>query len=163
MTQRNTPRIRRAAERDIPEIGKLLEQVDMVHHLGRPDLFKIGRKYSDSQLIGILADDSRPVFVAVDDSDRTLGYAFCIFQQHKADNVLTDIRTLYIDDLCVFEHLRGQGIGRALYEHVVRFARDNGCYNVTLNVWSKNPSARRFYERMGMTVQKTCMETLINK
>ena len=42
--------IRFATEKDIPKIGKLLSQVDLVHHNGRPDIFRIGRKYSDFEL-----------------------------------------------------------------------------------------------------------------
>ena len=153
--------IRRAGTRDIPEIDDLLNQVNLIHHLGRPDLFKLARKYTDEELAVILQDDSRPVFVAVDGNDRALGYAFCIFQQHVNDNLLTDVRTLYIDDLCVQEQLRGQHIGRALFEHVLAFARENGCHNVTLNVWALNAGARKFYEKCGMHPQKIGMETIL--
>ena len=153
--------IRRAQNKDIPEIHELLAQVDMVHHVGRPDIFKIGNKYNDDELIELIKDDSRPIFVAVDENDKTLGYAFCIFKQFANDNVLTDIKTLYIDDLCVFENLRGQHIGRALYEYAKDFAKKSGCYNLTLNVWSCNESAQRFYESVGMKPQKVGMETIL--
>ena len=115
--------IRRAQNKDIPEVHELLAQVDMVHHVGRPDIFKIGNKYNDDELMELIKDDNRPIFVAVDENDKTLGYAFCIFKQFENDNVLTDIKTLYIDDLCVFENLRGQHIGRALYEYTKDFAK----------------------------------------
>ncbi|MCR5214723.1 MAG: GNAT family N-acetyltransferase [Eubacterium sp.] len=153
--------IRRANSNDIKEVKELLDQVDMVHHIARPDLFKIGRKYTDEQLYKIFGDDSRPIFVATDENDKTMGYAFCIFQQHVEDNVLTDIKTLYIDDLCVYENLRGQHIGQSLYNYVLEFARNEGCYNVTLNVWNGNPAAQKFYESMGMQVQKLGMETIL--
>jgi len=107
--------------------------------------------YTDEELLGIVADDSRPVFAAVDDSGEMLGYAFCVLEQHVDHHILTDIRTLYIDDLCVDETCRGQHIGKALYEHVLAFARSVGCYNVTLNVWACNEGARRFYEVHGFT------------
>ena len=100
-------------------------------------------------------------FVAVNDSQKVLGYAFCIFQQHLNDNILTDIKTLYIDDLCVDEQLRGQHIGKALYEAVLAFARESGCYNVTLNVWSLNEPAMKFYEKCGLKPQKVGMETIL--
>ena len=90
-----------------------------------------------------------------------LGYAFCVFQEHRGDNILTDIRTLYIDDLCVDEALRGQHIGRALYEYVLNYAKENGCYNVTLNVWACNESAMRFYESCGLKPQKFGMEAIL--
>lgn len=154
--------IRRAKEEDLEGINYLLEQVLMVHHNGRPDLFKANvKKYTDEELLEILRDDTRPVFVGVNDQNHVLGYAFCVFQQHVSDNILTDIRTLYIDDICVDETVRGQHIGKQIYEYVVRFARENGFYNVTLNVWSCNPGAMEFYQRMGLVPYKVGMELIL--
>lgn len=153
--------IRRAQKKDMKQIDELLEQVDLVHHKGRPDLFKIGRKYNDEQLLAIIEDDNTPILVAVDEEDRVLGYAFCVFKQFVDDNILTDIKTLYIDDLCVYEHLRGQHVGRTLYEAVLQFAREHDCYNVTLNVWALNESAMKFYEKCGLKPQKIGMETIL--
>ena len=154
--------IRRARECDMKDINRLLVQVNMVHHQGRPDLFRAGKKkYTYKQLRKLIHDDSRPIFVAVDEQERVLGYAFCIFQQHLDDNILTDIRTLYIDDLCVDETIRGQHIGKSLYEAVLAFARESGCYNVTLNVWTLNEGAMKFYEKCGLKPQKVGMETIL--
>ena len=153
--------IRLAQITDIPKIGDLLSQVDMVHHLGRPDIFKIGRKYSDAELKILLQDGNRPILVAVDEDDTVMGYCFCIFRQHIDDSVLTDIKTLYIDDLCVDENLRGRHIGKELYNAAVEFAKANGCYNLTLNVWSCNESAMKFYESCGLVPQKTSMEIIL--
>lgn len=154
--------IRKAREKDIEQINRLLYQVCLVHHKGRPDLFKYGgRKYTNEQLREIINDVSRPVLVAVDEGDNVLGYAFCIFQEHKNDNILTDIRTLYIDDLCVDEGLRGQHIGKGLYEAVLDFAKENKCYNVTLNVWSCNEGAMKFYEKCGLKPYKVGMEKIL--
>ena len=155
-------KIRRAEEKDIERIHALLYQVCLVHHNGRPDLFRYGaRKYTDEQLKEILKDEERPVLVAVDWQDFVLGYAFCIFQQHVRDNILTDIRTLYLDDLCVDETMRGQKIGSILYQAVLDFAREHHCYNVTLNVWSCNESAMRFYEACGLKPYKVGMEQIL--
>ncbi|MBE5921323.1 MAG: GNAT family N-acetyltransferase [Lachnospiraceae bacterium] len=154
--------IRRATKSDITGINKLLCQVLMVHHVGRPDLFKRNaKKYTDGQLAELLTDDTRPIFVAVDENEQVLGYAFCIFIQHLHDNILTDIKTLYIDDLCVDENMRGQRIGKGLYEFVLDFAKESGCYNVTLNVWSCNESAMKFYEACGLKPQKIGMEMIL--
>ncbi len=156
-------KIERAGIRDIEGINRLLRQVLMVHHEGRPDLFKPDcKKYTDAELEILLQDDSRPVFAAWDENGALLGYAFCILQEHKHDNVLTDIRTLYIDDLCVDETARGQHVGTALYQHVLGYAREIGCYNVTLNVWTCNENAMRFYEACGMKPQKIGMETILD-
>ncbi|MBQ5544630.1 MAG: GNAT family N-acetyltransferase [Clostridia bacterium] len=153
--------IRRAKQSDIPAVSELLRQVCNVHHHGRPDLFQPdGTKYTAEQLSDILKDDSRPIFVVVD-SDEVTGYAFCMFKQYLNDTCVTDIRTLYIDDLCVDENRRGQHIGRQLYEYVLQFAKESGCYNVTLNVWCCNPGAMQFYERCGLVPQKIGMEKIL--
>lgn len=154
--------IRRADERDMEGINSLLCQVLMVHHNGRPDLFKADvKKYTDEELKALLKDDTRPVFVGVDEENRVIGYAFCVFVQHLNDNILTDIKSLYIDDLCVDETIRGQHVGSRLYEYVLEFAKQSGCYNVTLNVWACNESARKFYEKCGLVPQKIGMEKIL--
>ena len=153
--------IRRAIEKDIPKIIDLLKQVCLVHHNGRPDIFKVGTKYSAEELKVILKDESKPILVSVDENDNVQGYCFCIYQQHINNSVLTDIKTLYIDDLCVDETLRGKHIGKELYESAVKLAKDAGCYNLTLNVWSCNQSALKFYESLGLLPQKIGMELIL--
>lgn len=153
--------IRRATERDINAINELLNQVNLVHHQGRPDIFKLARKYNDDQLKDIIANDIKPIFVAVDEGGAVVGYAFCMHQQHVGDNILTDIKTLYVDDICVSDKARGKRVGSALYEYVVGYAKACGCYNVTLNVWSLNEGAMVFYEKCGMKQQKIGMEMIL--
>ena len=154
--------IRRATTTDLEGINKLLMQVLMVHHCGRPDLFKPNaKKYTDEELVAIIADDTSPILVGVNEENEVLGYAFCKFIQHIDNNILTDIKTLYIDDLCVDEEKRGMHIGKQLYEHVLAFAKESGCYNVTLNVWSCNESAMKFYEKCGLVPQKIGMEKIL--
>ena len=153
--------IRFATEKDIPKIGDLLRQVCLVHQKGRPDIFNAGSKYTDAELRDLLTDPTRPILVATDEADVVTGYCFCVYQQPADGGALKPVKTLYIDDLCVDESLRGQHIGHALYDAALELARENGCYNVTLNVWSCNPNALRFYERMGMVPQKICMEQIL--
>ena len=154
--------IRRAELKDMSGINNLLRQVLMVHHKGRPDIFKANaKKYTDEQLAELIQDDTKPIFVCVNESEEVLGYAFCVWQQHLNSEILTDIKTLYIDDLCVDETRRGQHIGKSLYEYVVAYAKENNFYNVTLNVWSLNESAMKFYEACGLVPQKVGMEHIL--
>lgn len=157
--------VRRAVDADIPGIDNCLSQVLEVHAKGRPDLFRSGtRKYTDDELRQIIADDNRPVFVAVNEDAKPgeiLGYGFCVVEDHTHSNNLQPIRTLYIDDICVDEAARGHGVATAVYQHIIDFAREGGFHNVTLNVWECNPGARKFYEAMGMGIQKTCMEQVL--
>lgn len=153
--------VRRAIKKDINGIIELLHQVNMVHHVIRPDLFKPNTtKYSEQELEALLNDDSKPVFVYAD-GGKVSGHAFCQITEVKDHQLLQDIKTLYIDDICVDESARGEHIGKALYEFVRGYAQSIGCYNITLNVWEGNEPALRFYKSMGMNVQKTGMETIL--
>jgi ribosomal protein S18 acetylase RimI-like enzyme len=152
--------VRRAKREDIPSIMELLKQVNKVHYDGRPDLFKLATKYTEDELEAILNDDNTPVFVA-DKDGSILGHGFCVFQRPANTRLLTDILTLYIDDICVDEKARGENVGRSIYDHILDFARQNGCYNVTLNVWNCNPGAMKFYEKLGLEPYKIGMEKIL--
>ena len=150
-----------ANEAHIPGMIRLLRQVGEVHHKIRPDLFRSGaQKYDEKDLKNLLKDPNRPIFVAEID-DQVAGYTFCIFQNVENDPVLCDRKVLYIDDLCVDESRRGQGIATRLYDRVCEFARESGCHAVTLNVWCGNDSAMAVYEKRGMKPQKIGMETVL--
>ena len=153
--------IRKASKEDIKRIIELLHQVNMVHHVLRPDLFKpYTTKYNASELESMLDDESKPIFVY--DDGMVLGYAFCQITEVRNNQLLEDIKTLYIDDICVDEAARGRHVGKSLYEYVHDYAKSIGCNNITLNVWEGNEPALLFYRNMGMQVQKTTMEVLLH-
>lgn len=152
--------IRKAAESDIPSLNGLLYQVHKIHSDARPDIFVPGaKKYTDSELRAVLADSSRPVFVAESDG-AVLGYAFCILKREGGGS-MQKRKYLYIDDLCVDGGARGLHIGSALYRAVKSFAKESDCCEITLNVWADNPKAVEFYRRIGMRVQKYVMEDIL--
>lgn len=153
--------IRQAEIKDIPEIMNLLKQVLMVHYKGRPDLFKADTtKYTKEELADIIEDERRPVFCYTDENDKVVGYAFCVHEYHNGNNE-PDYKGLYIDDICIDEGHRGMHIGESIYEYVKTYAKENGYYHITLNVWECNPSARKFYEKMGLKPYKTGMEAIL--
>ena len=153
--------VHRAQGRDIPDIMRLLKQVNRVHYDGRPDLFKLETKYTEEELRKILDDNQTPVFVCTDSDGNVLGHGFCALQRPQNTRLLNDILTLYIDDICVDEKVRGQHVGKMIYEHIVTFARQCGCYNITLNVWNCNPGAIKFYENLGLVPYKIGMEKIL--
>lgn len=153
--------VRRAVGKDIPSLMELLKQVNKVHYDGRPDLFKLETKYSPDELSKIIADNDTPVFVCEGEGGKVLGHGFCVMQRPENTRLLTDILTLYIDDICVDESARGMHVGEAIYEHIIEYACSKGCYNVTLNVWSCNPDAMKFYEKMGLVPYKVGMEKIL--
>ena len=154
--------IRLAEEKDIDSVIKLLTQVLNIHAKIRPDIFIGGTtKYTKEELMEIFNDANRPVYVAVDENDSVMGYAFCIKKKQPVSNNMVSFKSIFIDDLCVNQNIRGKHIGQKIFEHVKEEAKKMGCYEVTLNVWEGNDTARRFYEKMGMVPKETQMEFIL--
>lgn len=154
--------IRKAEEKDIPRITELLEQVLQIHADIRPDIFIPGTtKYTVDELTELLKNEAKPIYVAVNEADICVGYAFCQLQEQPFSNNMVPFKSLFIDDLCVDQQARGQHIGESLFEYVKSEAKFMGCYEVTLNVWTGNTSAERFYEKMGMKTKERQMEYIL--
>ncbi|MCR4694773.1 MAG: GNAT family N-acetyltransferase [Pseudobutyrivibrio sp.] len=154
--------IRKAKTSDVDRLLVLLQQVLQIHADIRPDIFIPNTtKYTKDELIEILGDESRPIYVAVDESDRVLGYAFCQVKTPAFSTTMINHSQLYIDDLCVDKMARGTNIGRELFEYVKAQAKAMGCYEVTLCVWTGNDAAEKFYEKMGMQVKEKVMEFIL--
>ena len=154
--------IRKAEEKDIPGILRLLSQVLEIHAEIRPDIFVSGTtKYGREELCSIINGEKTPVFVAVNENSDVIGYAFCIIREQPSNENLVQFKYLYIDDLCVDGKYRGMSIGKQLFEYVKNFAKELGCYEITLNVWRGNNPAENFYEKNGFKPQKTYMEYIL--
>ena len=150
--------IRFAQPADVPAILNLLRQVGALHGQGRPDIFRRNaQKYSASQVLAMLDDPAQPIFIAAE-GETVLGYGFCKVQTYTQDPVMADRTELYLDDLCVEDSCRGQGVGKALYAAVRKYAKMRNCHSVSLNVWNFNESAYKFYVNLGLAPRNTHME-----
>ena len=154
--------IRKAEEKDIPRILELLEQVLQIHADIRPDIFIPGTtKYTADELTELLKNAEKPIYVAADEDDVCMGYAFCQLQEQPFSNNMVQFKSLFIDDLCVDKNTRGRHIGEKLFEHVKSEAKRLGCYEVTLNVWAGNTTAEKFYEKMGLKTKERQLEYIL--
>lgn len=154
--------IRKARMEDRLGIERLLKEVNNLHQKLRPDIFIENEiKYNEEKFNALISNGATPIFVAVDEDGNVLGHLFCQVRDHADVAVYKDFKTLFIDDLCVAESAHRQGIGKSLFDFALKYARQNGCYDVTLNVWSGNDSALAFYEKMGMFPKETQMEYIL--
>ena len=154
--------IRKAEERDIPRIMELLGQVLQIHADIRPDIFIPGTtKYTADELKELLKNKEKPIYIAANEADVCVGYAFCQLQEQPFSNNMVQFKSLFIDDLCVDQQARGQHIGESLFEYVKNEAKRMNCYEVTLNVWAGNASAEKFYEKMRMKAKERQMEYIL--
>ena len=68
---------------------------------------------------------------------------------HPDADYFTGHPRAYVDVLVVAPEAEGQGVGRALLDHVEAWAREQGCLEVVLDVFAGNEAATAFYERCG--------------
>ena len=153
--------IRKAELKDTDKICELLYQVHDVHAKGRPDIFIKGKKkFSDDEVREIIRGKGLTFFVYEKD-DEVLGYACVQIQETEASASRHGRRELYIEDICVDEKHRREGVASMLFDYVVKLAKKKECNCVTLNVWELNEDARKFYEAKGMFPLKTIMEKIL--
>ena len=116
--------IRKAQEKDISRIIELLGQVLQIHAEIRPDIFiPDTTKYTEQELATLLKDEKKPIYVAVNEEDVCLGYAFCQVKEQPFSNNMVQFQSLFIDDLCVDRFARGQHIGESLFDYVKQEAK----------------------------------------
>ena len=71
---------------------------------------------------------------------------------------MNDEDFLLIDDICVAEKMRRQGVGRALLDRAEAAARETGCGRMVLDVFRFNENAIAFYRDMGFAEEMIRME-----
>ena len=159
----NNITVRRALPEDYDVIGRLLFEISAQHRKGRPDLFSAAStKYDRNAYLELLRDEREIIFSACTNDGRVVGYMICKLIEQNSNPVLCDIKTLYIDDLCVDSDFRACHVGQHLMDAAEEYARKIGCHNLTLNVWEFNESARAFYDKLGYSTQRRYMEKVLD-
>jgi len=131
------PRVRLAAEADIPVMMRLLQE------LGRPQAnpadVRMTEVYREH-----LADPNRLLLV-VELGGRIVGVLSGTFRPRL--NWRT--RELWIADLIVTESARGYGAGRALMHDALARARQAGCHRIALESGHQRKAAHQLYQSLG--------------
>ncbi len=150
--------LRSAVSSDCQAIRPLQQEIADLHHRGRPDLFRReARFFAQEAFDRRLADPNHFIWIA-EAGDQVVGYAFAWVIAHRGHSTYVDFDTFYIDDICVLEAFRRQGIGRRLFDACKDMARQLHCRNIDLGVWTFNREAIAFYESCGMTERVRRME-----
>ena len=141
--------IRPAGRDDYPAIARLRAQMQAQHEVVRPDYFSVEDLCIDEKEFAKMLKPRKFTWLVAEDTDkRVVGYALCV-RAGKA---------LVLDEMCVDESYRGQGIGTQMMDALKDLATQTGADSLELEVWECNPAAARFYERCGMAVQRRRME-----
>lgn len=91
-----------------------------------------------------LKEENSYYIVAVEDDD-VVG----VLTSELQEKLHRERLQLFIEDLIVEESKRNNGIGKALIENAINYAKDNNCEVVELTSYKDNIKAHKFYENNG--------------
>lgn len=155
--------IREASMKDAEALIELRRQLDDVHAAARPDLFASADLYDTDSIRSYIEAEKSQVIVAEDGaSGRVIAYMILNTEKSPQSPIFTYPRTfVYMNDLCVREECRGQGIGKSLMEYAIAYAKNKNADGLELNVAEFNTNAIKLYESMGLKSRNRRMELLL--
>ena len=153
--------IRFAKEDELERINVLRKQVNDLHVEGKPDVFKPGFNEELQNYVYYIFKDPEQKIVVADKDGEICGFAI-LHHIYKPENPFMKVRDfLDIDEFCVDEKHRREGIATAMVEFIKNFAKEQGYHRLELNMWEFNQDAVAFYEAAGFETFRRYMEMFI--
>jgi ribosomal protein S18 acetylase RimI-like enzyme len=139
-------KIRPARSQDAPEVVRLMRQLDAVSH-GEVDP-EVESRFKDMLTradynVCIAEDDGRVIGLITASLRHTLWHAGPI---------------ALIDELVIDEAARDQGVGRALIDTIVGWAREHNASEVEVSTEKDNELAQAFYQHCGFEYEAVLLE-----
>lgn len=141
---------------DLEAVRRLKNQVHALHVSMRPDIYRM-----EEELMGqeTFFDEirNRLIYVAKPGGVVT-GYVRILIREKKGPG-LTPCRILSLEEICVEEALRGQGIGREMMTDLRALAKAFGCRQILIGgVYPENDGAIAFYQKCGFQIRNINMD-----
>ena len=153
--------VRRARENELERVNELRMQVNALHVAGKPEVFKPGFPEELRNYIYAIHKDPEQ-FIAVAEKDGTIcGFAVLHHINRPENPFMKERDFLDIDEFCVDEAFRRQGVASEMIDFIREFAKEKGFHRIELNMWEFNQDALAFYEAAGFQTFRRYMEMFI--
>jgi len=144
-----------AAVHDREKVNALAKQVHAMHVQWRPDIYEMAEElYSEQRMLEAIRE--RALYVAKVDGT-IVGYVLVKIRSYDWPGVVKR-KVMLVDEICVEESLRGNGIGKAMMEDVHALAKAFRCTDLQLGVYPQNDAAVAFYQKCGFTIRSIDMQ-----
>ncbi|HET7454589.1 MAG TPA: GNAT family N-acetyltransferase [Solirubrobacterales bacterium] len=131
--------VRRAGVEDAADIARLLHDFNVEYSEPTPAVEELAET-----IARLLEEDEITVLLAGEEPDGLSLFRF-------RPGIWSAGEETYLQELYVVPPLRDRGIGRALLEATIEFARERGADGIDLNTGETDTAARALYESMGFT------------
>lgn len=152
--------IRKAKKEDFKQVHKLIMQVHNMHVQERSDIYKDTEPLSLDSFIENLSKDTN-IYIVAELENKVIGICFSQIKEISNNKIMKDRKILHIEDICVDENNRKNGIGKKLYDKIFEYAKQMDIDSIELMVWKFNENAIKFYENLGMNIKNLRFEQKI--
>lgn len=147
-----------ARSEDREAVNALALQAHGMHVSWRPDLYeRMEEPYSEERFRAAVKE--RSLYVARV-CGAIAGYVAVQIRNYDWPGVVKR-KVMLIEEICVDELCRGQGIGTEMMMELHALARAFGCRDLQLNVSAHNDEAVGFYQKCGFAIQNIGMQKQI--
>lgn len=144
-----------ACAADRPAVNAMAKQVHAMHVAWRPDIYEMVEElYSEERFRQ--AVEEKQLYVAKINGT-VVGYTLLLVREVSHPGTVKR-RVMRIDEICVEESCRNQGIGQEMMAEVCALARAFGCRDLQLGVYPQNNAAVAFYQKCGFTIRSIDMQ-----
>ena len=147
-----------ARPEDRAAIELLAQQVHALHVQWRPDIYAPADELWPQERFDTAVAD-RLLFTGKIE-EKVVGYVLLKIRDYDMVGH-TRRKVLLVDEICVDEHLRNQGIGTEMMIEVRAIARAFGCTDLQLGVYPQNNEALAFYQKCGFRIRSIDMQMKI--
>lgn len=151
-----------AKESDFEAVNRIARQVAEYHAQWDTSIQTVENPYPMDWFLECTKADSihESVIYVARQNENVVGYMR--FYLWNTNSTMAEKRTmLSIDDICVEESLRHQGVGTQMMDSLRAQAKAWGCSNLCLYVDAPNESAIAFYKKCGFQVKNLGMRAVI--
>lgn len=141
-TQNHMVKIREASMEDIPLILSFIIETAEYEKMGT-EVF--ATEESLTYALFNNNNDNKPKVIIAEFNGQPVGYALYFYNF----STFTGKPGLYLEDIFVKDHLRGIGIGKLLFLHLVKIAKEKGCPTMDWACLNWNTPSINFYKALG--------------
>lgn len=136
-------------------VNTLAKEVHALHVAWRPDIYvMVDQLYPEERFLSAIRN--RELYVARLNGV-PVGYALLKIRDYDWPGVVRR-KVMVLDEICVEESCRGQGIGQQMMLELRVLARAFGCTDLQLGVNAHNDRAVGFYQKCGFMIQNISMQ-----
>lgn len=150
--------VRYAERGELERVNELRKEVSELHASGRPDIFRPGFGGDLRDRVYRAFEDEGSDVIVADCGGTVCGFAIVQRIDKPESAYMCARRICHIEEFGVDSEFRRRGVGSALIGFCRSEAARMGFGRISLDVWSFNESAMKFYESLGFRTSRSFME-----